>query len=56
MECTRLFGVQLLLILLNVAIQQLEGKKFIYKITISYSVPETLFSRELVTISLTREY
>jgi hypothetical protein len=36
-ECTRMSGVQWLLVLLNVAIQQIEGKKFIYKITIRIS-------------------
>jgi hypothetical protein len=37
MEYTRVSGVQWLLVLLNVAIQQIEGKKFIYKIIIRIS-------------------
>jgi hypothetical protein len=37
MECTRVSAVKWLLVLLNIAIQQLESKKFIYKITIRIS-------------------
>jgi hypothetical protein len=36
-ECTRMSGVQWLLVLLNIAIQLIEGEKFIYKRTIRIS-------------------